>query len=139
MSKLARALTLVAMLAAMTVAGLTAVAQAHVADQAIRQDARRPPNEGKVGEHRRDRPAPAADQSAADARLRLLVARERFSDPSGGPAQATSPVRPAEHRGQAGWLAPAVAVLALVVALIIGITVFATRRASRLRRAGQMA
>ena len=42
MSKLTRTLALVAMLAAMAVTGMTAVAQAHVADQAVRQDARRP-------------------------------------------------------------------------------------------------
>jgi hypothetical protein len=111
MSKLARALALVAMLAAMTLAGMTAVAQAHVADQ---------------------------DRSAQDATVQRLLARERFTIPS-GPAQAPSPVRPAEHSGQAGWLAPALAVLALVLAVVAGVAVIATRRANRMRRAGQPA
>ena len=135
MSKLARALALVAMLAAMAVTGMTAVAQAHVADQTVR----RPPNEEKAGEYRHDRPAPSADQSTQDARLRLLLARERFSYPSDAPAQATSPIRPAEHSGRAGWLAPALTGLALVVALIAGVTVISARRANRVQRAGQTA
>jgi hypothetical protein len=135
MSKLARALALVAMLAAMAVTGLTAVAQAQVADQAVRQDASRPPSEERIDEHRHDRPAPAADQSTPDARLRLLLARERFSYPSGDAALATSPMRPAEHRGQAGWLAPALAMLVLVA----GVAALAARRANRVQRAGQTA
>ncbi|MGH2813528.1 MAG: hypothetical protein ACRDLC_00070, partial [Actinomycetota bacterium] len=110
-------------------------AQAHVADQAVR----RPPTEERIDEHRHDRPAPAADQSTPDARLRLLLARERFSYPSDVPAQATSPFRPAEHGGRAGWLAPALTALALVVALIAGVTVIAVRRANRVQRAGQTA
>jgi hypothetical protein len=135
MSKLARALALVAMLAAMAVTGMTAVAQAQVADQALR----RPPNEGTVGEYWRDRPAPAADQSSSAARIRLQEARERFSYPSDVPAQATSPIRPAEHSGRSGWLAPALTGLVLVVALIAGVTVIAARRANRVQRAGQTA
>jgi hypothetical protein len=134
MSKLARSLALVAMLAAMAVTGMTAVAQAHVADQAVR----RPPNEEKVGEYWRGRPVSAQDRSDRNA-LRLLLARERFSYPSDVPAQATSPVRPAEPSGRAGWLAPALTGLALVVVLIAGVTVIATRRANRVQRAGQTA
>jgi hypothetical protein len=134
MSKLARSLALVAMLAAMAVTGMTAVAQAHVADQAVR----RPPSEEKVGDHRHDRPALAQDQSDRNA-LRLLLARERFSYPSDVPAQATSPIRPAEHSGRASWLAPALTGLALVVALIAGVTVISARRANRVQRAGQTA
>ena len=131
MSKLARALALVAMLAAVAVTGLTAVAQAHPADQATLQDARRPPNEEQAGEYWRDRPAPAADQSTPDARTRLLMARERFSYPSDVPAAATSPVLPAGHSDQPGWLAPALGVLALVLALTAGVAVIAARRASQ--------
>jgi hypothetical protein len=139
MSKLARTLALVAMLAAMAVTGMTAAAQAHVADQAVRQDARRPPTRERPGEYWRHRPAPAADHLTPDDRVRLLLARERFSYPSDAPAQATSPIRPAEHSGRAGWLAPALTGLALVVALIAGVTVSSTRRANRVQRAGQTA
>jgi hypothetical protein len=120
------------------VTGLTTVAQAHVADQAVRQDASRPPTEERIRESWRDRPVPAQDQSNRNA-LRLLLARERFSYPSDGPAQATSPIRPAEHSGRAGWLAPALTGLALVVALIAGVAVIAARRANRVQRAGQTA
>jgi hypothetical protein len=49
MSKLARALTIGAMLAAMDLAGMTAVAQASN-EPAGNQDARRPPTEAQVGE-----------------------------------------------------------------------------------------
>jgi hypothetical protein len=135
MSKLTRTLALVAMLAAMAVTGMTAAAQAHVADQAVRQDARRPPTRERPGEYWRHRPAPAADHLTPDDRVRLLLARERFSYPSGDAALATSPMRPAEPSNRAGWLAPALAVLVLVA----GVAVIAARRANRVQRAGQTA
>jgi hypothetical protein len=50
MSKLARALTIGAMLAAMNLAGMTAVAQAQATDVPLStQDAQRPPTHGQVG------------------------------------------------------------------------------------------
>jgi hypothetical protein len=67
------------------------------------------------------------------------MARERFSYPSDVPAQAPSPVRPAEHHDQPAWLAPTLAALALLLALIAGIAVLAARRANRTRRASQPA
>ena len=48
MSKLARALTIGAMLAAMNMAGMTAIAQAQANDEG--KDAWRPPTERQVGE-----------------------------------------------------------------------------------------
>ena len=138
MSKLARALMLVAMLTTLTLGAMTAVAQAH------------PRND------------PAADQPStqADATLRRLLARERFAVPtapahprllleeerssllnlpSPGPAQAPSPMRPAEHSARPGWLAPALAILAVILALGAGVAVMVTRRANRVERAGQTA
>ena len=135
MSKLARALTLVAMLAAMNLAGMTAVAQAHATD---------PPS------------------GQADATLRRLLAQERFSIPNATPAQSaadaahqrllaqeryystwdygnTSAPAPPEPSGQAGWLTPALGVLAGVLALVAGVAVVAARRANRTQRAGQTA
>jgi hypothetical protein len=106
---------------------------------------------------------PTTDQSSrrADATVQRLLARERFSIPnaahprllleedrssllnlpSAESAQAPSPVRPAEHNGQPGWLAPALAVLALILALTTGIAVLVARRTrtSRVHRAGQTA
>ena len=64
MSKLARTLVLGAMLAAMNLAGMTAVAQAQANDEG--KDAR-PPTEGQVGESWRKRPVTLA---AADRRGR---------------------------------------------------------------------
>lgn len=138
MSKLARALALAAMLAAMGLAGMTAIAQAHPTGAVIGQDARRPPTAPQVEKAWPQRLAAAQQQAPGEATVRLL-ARERFSIPNGTPAQATGPVRPTPHRGQAGRLAPALAVLAVVLALATGIAVPATRRAHRLGRAGQPA
>jgi hypothetical protein len=131
--KLARALVLVVVLAAMSLAAMTAVAQAHTSSD------------------------PTTDQSSrqADATVRRLLAREGSSIPgaahprllldedrstllnlpSAEPAQAPSPVRPAEHHDQPAWLAPTLAALALIA----GIAVLAARRANRTRRASQPA
>ena len=119
MSKLARSLALVAMLSAMAVTGMTAVAQAHVADQAV------------------DRQVTSTQQAAADAAHRRQLAQDRYFSTwssSDTPAPAA-----AEPSGRAGWLPPALTGLALVVALIAGVTVIATRRANRVQRAGQTA
>src|SRR5215217_6825806 len=67
MSKLVRALVLGAMLAAMNLAGLTAVASAQSSDEPTgNQDARRPPTESQVGEswrHPTSTPVSAAEPS----------------------------------------------------------------------------
>jgi hypothetical protein len=128
MPKLARALALVAMAAAMLLAGMTAVAQA--TDKATGQDARRPPT---------DRQVISQQQPTGDATLRRLLARERFSIPNGAPTQVTSPMRPGESSGQPGWLTPALGVLAVVLALVAGVAVMAARRAKNSQRAGQTA
>jgi hypothetical protein len=100
MSKLARALTLVAMLAAMNLAGMTAVAQAHATDQPSGQ---------------------------ADPTVRRLLAQERYYSTWGyGDTSAPAPPEPS---GQAGWLTPAPGVLAGVLALVAGVAVVAARRA----------
>ena len=128
MLKLARALALVAMVAAMLLAGTTAVAQA--TDKATGQDARRPPT---------DRQVISQKQPTGDATLRRLLARERLSIPNGAPTQVTSPMRPAESSGQPGWLTPALGVLAVVLALVAGVAVMVTRRSKNSQRAGQTA
>jgi hypothetical protein len=120
MSKLARALTLAAMVAAMHLAGMTAVAHAYPLDPAT------------------DRPTAAQQPSTGDATARRLLARERSSVPNLAPAQAQAPsqVRSPEPSGQPGWLIPALSVLAAVLALV---AVMAARRAGRAHRAGQTA
>lgn len=146
MSKLARAVALVAMLVAMNLAGMTTIAHAQVNQDSIDRhralgrlglsvagdhDPRRPPLERQVTSMSRRQPS-----GAADATLRRLLARERFSVPDGAPAQAqpTSPVRPAAPGGQAGWLTPALAALAAALALVAGVAVLAARRTTRTHR-----
>ena len=140
MSKLARALTLAAMLAAMNLAGLTTVAQVHATDQTTSHDARRPATDRQLSGARHQRRVTSPQQAAADAaHLRLLQAEERSSIPNAAPAPATSPMRPAQPSGQAGWLVIALAVLAAVLALVAGVAVLAARRATRRQHAGQTA
>jgi hypothetical protein len=144
MSKLARALTLAAMLAAMNLAGMTALAQAH-------------PTDRQVETAWRERQVAAQQQAAADTAHRRLLAQEHsystsdYGDPaiqqalaqerfysSSSYGSASAPA-PAEGSGQAGWLTPALGVLAAVMALVAGAAVVAARRANRSQRAGQAA
>jgi hypothetical protein len=131
MSKLARTLVLGAMLAAMHLAGMTAVAQAQANDEG--KDARRPPTERQVGEAWRKRPVTSSQQTAADAALQRQLARERYSIPSGTPAQVPAPTQSPEPSGQPGWLVASLAVLAAALAVSGGLAVTAARRASRVR------
>jgi hypothetical protein len=128
MSKFTRALIIGAMLAAMHLVGMTAVAHAQAAGQ---QAALRPPSEGRVGEAWRHRQGPSRRQAAADAALKRVLARERFSVPSGTPAPVSAPA-PAEPSGQARWL---IAALAVVVAAL-ALAVLAARRTRRRARPG---
>jgi hypothetical protein len=130
MSRLARALVLGAMLAAMNLAGMTAVAQAQANDEG--KDARRPPTERQVGESWHQPQVASQEQTAADAALRRQLARERFSIPSGTPA----PTQAAKSSGQPGWLVPLLAVLAAALAVSGGLAVMAAKRASRRVRVG---
>ena len=154
MSKLTRTLILGAALAAMNLAGMTAVAQAQAINEG--KDARRPPTERQVGEsYRNYHEALAAqaqtarddaverfrrgerasqEQTAADAALQRQLARERPSIPSGTPAPA-----PAEPNGQSGWLLASFGVLVAAMALIAGLAVLAAKRAGRRARVGHAA
>jgi hypothetical protein len=136
MSKRTRALILGATLAAMNLAGLTAVVQAN--DDPDGKDARRPPTERQVGESWRHGQAATPEQTAADAALQRQLARERHSIPSGTPAQAPAPIPP-EPSGSPGWLLAALAVLAAALALAGGLAVLAARRANRRARVGHAA
>jgi hypothetical protein len=115
MSKLIRVLALVAMVAAMHLAGMAVVAQAHPADQVTGQDARR------------KRPPATSRPTTMDAAVRQLL-RDRSSIPSGTPAQMPAPP-PAESSGQSGWLVASLGVLAAAMALIAGLAVLVARRA----------
>jgi hypothetical protein len=161
MSKRTRALVVGVTLAAVNLAGLTAVAHAQTSDApASNQDARRPPTERHVGkpyrnyhealaaraqtatenaveQFRRGERA-AQGQSVADAAVQRQLARERHPIPSGTPAQVPAPV-PDEPSGQPGWLLASLGVLTVVVALAGGLAVLAARRASRRARLGHAA
>jgi hypothetical protein len=119
MSKLARALILGATLAAINLVGLAAVAHAQANHDPDGKDARRL--------------ATAQQQTAADATLQRVLARERFSVPSGTRAQPTTPVPP-EPSGQPGWLVASLGGFAAGLALAGALAVLAARRAGR--RAG---
>jgi hypothetical protein len=100
MSKRTRALILGATLAAMNLAGLTAVAQAQVNNEG--KDARRPPTERQVGETWRKRPIPSQQQAAADTAQRRQAAQEQTYNPTTSHAQVPAPAPP-EPSGQPGW------------------------------------
>jgi hypothetical protein len=137
MSKLTRILVIGATLTAMHLAGLTAVAHAQANDEG--RDARRPPTERQVGETWRQPQVASHEQTAADAALQRQLARERFSMPSGTPAQVPDPTQAGEPSGQSGWLLASLGVLAAVLALTGGLVVLAARRAGRKVRPGHAA
>jgi hypothetical protein len=132
MSKRTRALVLAATLAAMHLAGLTAVAHAQANDPDGKV-ARRPASERQVGEAWRHAQVATPEQTAADAALQRQLARERFSIPNGTLAQTTAPAPP-EHSGTPGWLLASLGVLAAALALAGGLAVLAAKRASRRAR-----
>jgi hypothetical protein len=140
MSKRARTLILGVALAAMNLAGMTAVAHAYpldpAADHAVGSQQQNPTDAQEL--FRRGERA-SQEQTAADATVRGLLARERSSIPSGTPAQVPVPVQRPEPGGQPDWLVPAIGGLAAVVALVAGLVVLAARRTGRRVRAGQAA
>ena len=133
MSKLTRILILGATLAAMNLAGLTAVAHAQANDDPDGKQARRPATERQVGETWRHSQAATPEQTAADAALQRQLARERFSIPSATPARVPAPV-PDEPSGTSGWLLASLGVLAAALALAGGLAVLAAKRAGRRAR-----
>jgi hypothetical protein len=158
MPKLARVLTLAALVAAASLAGMTAVAQAHPTDQPSNQAEatvrRLQAREGlSIPDQTPARPrlllneepssllnlpnrVPA--QAAADAAHRRLLAQERYYT-TWGYGGASAPAAPAEPSGQPTWLVIALAVLAAVMALVAGIAVLAAHRVTRSQHAGQTA
>src|SRR5215213_3455473 len=101
MSKLVRALVLGAMLAAMNLAGLTAVASAQSSDEPTgNQDARRPPTQAQVGEAwRQPQVAPEEPTVAGDPRRPPTESQvgESWRHPT------STPVSAAEPSGLSGW------------------------------------
>jgi hypothetical protein len=163
MSKRTHALVLVAMVAAMNLAGLTAIAQAQPPDtveqfrrgerasqqdrtatdaverfrQSERASQQQPTTAEAVEEFRRGERA-SQEQTAADATLQRVLARERFSIPSQTPDQPTAPAPP-EPSGQPSWLVASLGGLAAALALIAGLVVLVAKRAGRRARVGHAA
>jgi hypothetical protein len=138
MSKRTGALILGATLAAMNLAGLTAVAHAQADYDPDGKVARRLATERQTGEPRRHGQVASPEQATADAALRRVLARERFSVPSETPAQPTAPAPP-EPSAQPNWLVASLGGFAAGLALAGGLAVLATRRASRSARVGHAA
>jgi hypothetical protein len=138
MSKLTRNLILGATLAAMNLAGLASVAHAEANHDPDGKDARRPPTERQVGESWRHRQVASQEQTAADAALQRVLARERFSIRSQTPDQPTAPAPP-EPSGQPNWLVASLGGFAAGLALVGGLAVLAARRAGRRARVGHAA
>jgi hypothetical protein len=137
MSRRTRALIVGATLAAMNLAGLTAVARAQATDESTNnQDARRPPSQGQVGEAWRQSQVPAeAPTVAGDPRRPPTESQvgESWRHPTG------APVRPAKPSGQPGWLLASLGVLTAALVLAGGLAVLAARRAGRRARLGHAA
>jgi hypothetical protein len=133
MSKRTRALVLAATLAAMNLAGLTAVAHAQANHDPDGKVARRPPSERQVGEAWRHGQVATPEQTAADAALQRQLARERFSIPNATPAQVPAPASD-EPSGTPGWLLASLGFLAAALALAGGLAVLAATRAGRRAR-----
>jgi hypothetical protein len=126
MSKLTRALSLAAMLAAMNLTATTVAAQEQTTGDDAVELARR-------GERA------SQEQTTPDAALQRVLVQEHSYRFGGTLAEVVSPVRPAEPRGQSGWLVVALGVLAAALALVGALAAMTARRASRRVRARQAA
>jgi hypothetical protein len=138
MSKRTRALILGVTLAAMNLVGLTAVAHAQANHDPDGRDARRLATERQAGKPRRHGQVAAPEQATADAALRRVLARERFSIPSETPAQPTAPA-PHEPSAQPNWLLASLGGIAAGLALAGGLAALAARRAGHRARVGHAA
>jgi hypothetical protein len=151
MSKLARVLTLAALLAAMSLAGMTAIAQAHTTDQPSGQaeatvrrlQAREGPSiPDQTPAGRRlllnEERSSLLDLPSGDAATQTALAQERYYN-TWGYGGASAPAAPAKPSGQPTSLVIALAVLAAVLALVAAIAVVAAHRVTRSHHAGQTA
>jgi hypothetical protein len=122
--RLAQALVLGALLAATSLAGMTAIAHAQATNEG--KDARRPPTQAQVGEAwHQPQVAPEAPTVAGDPRRPPTERQvgEAWRHPTG------TPVRSADPSGPPGWLVASLSVLVVALALAGGLAVLAARRA----------
>jgi hypothetical protein len=159
MSKLARALILAATLAALNLAGQTAVAQANDQDLTSQQELTE--NWNDYQQATRVPPAELKARRQADATQRQLSenwtyyyhatrmspaelkawmqAKDRADTPTEPPAQVPALMRPPESAGQPAWLVVSVVGLSAALAIVAGLALVAARRANRRARVGQAA
>jgi hypothetical protein len=149
MSKVRRTLVIAATLAAMNLAGLTAVAQPNDGDtptqrevsenwNSYNQSTRVPPAELKAQRELADRWSyynQATRLSPAELKA-WSQARDRVDTPAAPPAQAPMPARPAEPTGEPGWLVVTLGILTAAMAVVAGLAVLVARRAVRTARLG---
>jgi hypothetical protein len=160
MSKLARALILAATVAALNLAGLTAVAHAQPNDQPTTQQ-ELADNWNYYNQATHIPPVELKARIQAEAAQRLLSenwtyyyratqmspaqlrawmqAKDRPDTATRPPAQVPAPVHPAEPSGQPTWLVVSLGGLAAALAVVAGLAVLAARRANRRARVGQAA
>jgi hypothetical protein len=123
------------MLAAMTLAAMTAVAHAQAADEPTgTQAARRPPTQGQVGEAwHQPQVAPAGPEVAGATRRSPTESQvgEPWRHQTDIPARSTNP------DGQPGWRMASLGFLAAALALAGGLAVHAATRPGRSTRVGQ--
>jgi hypothetical protein len=133
MSRRTRALIVGATLAAMHLAGMTAVAPAQATNEG--KDARRPPTQGQVGE------AWHQPQGTADAPAVAGETRRPPTESQVGESwrhQTSIPRRSAEPGGQPGWRIASLGFLAAALVLSGGaLAVYAVRRSGRSTRVGE--
>jgi hypothetical protein len=152
MSRFTRALAAGATLAVLSVAGTTTAAHAHINHDVINRhqalgrlelpvagdhDPTRPPTQSQVGEAWHQQSPTSQQDTAADATLRRLQARERFSIPDATPVRPTAPA-PTQANRQPSWLLVSLGVLAVLM-VAASLAVLAATRARRRTRLGQPA
>ena len=136
MSKLRRTLVVAATLAAMNLAGLTAIAQPTDVSEnwnAYNQSTRVPPAELKARQEQSDRWSyynQATRMSPADLKA-WTQDDDRPATPASPPAEAPAP------SGEPGWLVVSLGILAAAMAAVAGLALLAARRAIRTARLGQ--
>ena len=159
MSKLARTLILAATVAALNLAGVTAIAHAQTNDQDTPSQQDLADNWNYYQQATRIPPAELQARMQADATQRKLAERRTYYDhatrmspadlktwmqakdrpdtttqpPTQVPA---APVQPTEPNGQPTWLVVSLGGLAAALALVAGLALLAARRANRRAQVG---
>ena len=129
MSKLARALILAATVAALNLAGMTAIAHAQANDQDT-------PSQQELAERWNNDYYQATHMSPAHHKA-WMQAQDRPDTTTQPSTQVpAAPVQPTEPNGQPTWLVVSLGGLAAALALVAGLALLAARRANRRAQVG---